>query len=70
MGMVTRGADSAKAEHEPITIMSANKDYTGFIEYAKSVYPEINIEIMPYFLRISTSQDSVDSVQHPYAYIS
>ena len=33
------GADSAKAEHEPITIMSANKDYSGFIEYVKSVYP-------------------------------
>lgn len=44
----TAGKESAKAEHEPITIMSANKDYTGFIEYAKSVYPEINIEIMPY----------------------
>lgn len=28
--------------------MSANKDYSGFIEYVKSVYPEINIEIVPY----------------------
>lgn len=37
-----------ETEHEPITIMSANKDYTGFIEYVKSVYPEINIEIIPY----------------------
>lgn len=42
------GADSVKEEHEPITIMSANKDYSGFIEYVKSVYPEINIEIAPY----------------------
>ena len=42
------GADSAKAEHEPITIMSANKDYSGFIEYVKSVYPEINMEVVPY----------------------
>ena len=40
--------ESGKAEHEPITIMSANKDYSGFIEYVKSVYPEINIEIVPY----------------------
>lgn len=42
------GTDSVKEEHEPITIMSANKDYSGFIEYVKSVYPEINIEIAPY----------------------
>lgn len=34
--------------HEPITIMSANKDYTGFIEYVQSVYPEISIQIVPY----------------------
>lgn len=40
--------ESTKGEHEPITIMSANKDYSGFIEYVKSVYPEINIEIIPY----------------------
>ncbi|MGN1090038.1 MAG: ABC transporter substrate-binding protein, partial [Huintestinicola sp.] len=39
---------STSGEHEPITIMSANKDYSGFIEYVKSVYPEINIEIIPY----------------------
>ncbi len=42
------GAQSTKGEHAPITIMSANKDYSGFIEYVKSVYPEINIEIIPY----------------------
>ena len=40
--------ESTNGEHEPITIMSANKDYTGFIEYVKSVYPEINIEVVPY----------------------
>lgn len=40
--------ESTKTKHEPITIMSANKDYSGFIEYVKSVYPEINIEILPY----------------------
>ena len=40
--------ERAEGEHEPITIMSANKDYSGFIEYVKSVYPEINIEVAPY----------------------
>lgn len=38
----------AAAAHEPITIMSGGKEYSGFIEYVKSVYPEINIEIIPY----------------------
>ena len=28
--------------------MSANKDDSGFIEYVKSVYPEIDIQIVPY----------------------
>ena len=42
----TEGTHSADGEHEPITIMSANKDYSGFIEYVTSVYPEINIEIV------------------------
>lgn len=36
------------AEHEPITIMSGGKDYSDFIAYVKSVYPEINIRIVPY----------------------
>lgn len=44
----TEVTEIAEGEHEPITLMSANKDYTGFIEYVKSVYPEINIEIIPY----------------------
>lgn len=33
-GTETVGTESTNREHEPITIMSANKDYTGFIEYA------------------------------------
>ena len=41
-------AQKSAAEHEPITIMSGGKEYSGFIEYVKSVYPEINIEIIPY----------------------
>ena len=44
----TEVAGNTNGEHEPITIMSANKDYSGFIEYVKSVYPEINIEVVPY----------------------
>ena len=44
----TEATVSVKGEHEPITIMSANKDYSGFIEYVKSVYPEINIDVVPY----------------------
>ena len=47
-GRETEVAERAKNAHAPITIMSANKDYSGFIEYVKSVYPEINIEIVPY----------------------
>ena len=41
-------AQSAAAAHEPITLMSGGKEYSGFVEYVKSVYPEINIEIIPY----------------------
>lgn len=33
--------------HEPFTLMSANKDSCGFIDSAKSVYPEIRIRIVP-----------------------
>lgn len=47
-GTDTQTAKIAGGEHAPITIMSANKDYSGFIDYVKSVYPEINIEIIPY----------------------
>ena len=36
------------AAHEPITMMSGGKDYSDFIAYVKSIYPEINIEIVPY----------------------
>lgn len=44
----TKGKSDADAGHAPITIMSANKDDSGFIEYVKSVYPEIDIQIVPY----------------------
>ena len=35
-------------EHEPITIMDAQRDYTVLIEKVHEKYPEINIEILPY----------------------
>ena len=35
-------------EHEPITLMDAQRDYSGLIELVHEKYPEINIEIIPY----------------------
>lgn len=35
-------------EHEPITIMDAQRDYTAVIALAKEKYPELNIQIMAY----------------------
>ena len=35
-------------EHEPITIMNAQRDYRGIVSLVKEKYPEINIEIIPY----------------------
>ena len=35
-------------EHEPITIMDANRDYTKLIELVHETYPEINIQIEAY----------------------
>ena len=32
-GNETAVSEITNEEHDPITIMSANKDYTGFIEY-------------------------------------
>ena len=37
-----------KTEHEPITIMDAQRDYRALIELVHEKYPEINIEILPY----------------------
>ncbi len=39
-------ADSG--EHEPITLMDAQRDYSALIELVHEKYPEINIEILPY----------------------
>lgn len=39
---------SEESEHEPITIMDAQRDYSGLIELVHEKYPEINIEVIPY----------------------
>ncbi|MGN0996180.1 MAG: ABC transporter substrate-binding protein, partial [Candidatus Ventricola sp.] len=41
-------AQASGGAHAPITIMSGGKEYSGFIEYVRSIYPEINIEVIPY----------------------
>ncbi len=40
--------DSTSTEHEPITIMDAQRDYSNLIKLVKEKYPEINIEVIPY----------------------
>ena len=42
------GETESSGEHEAITIMDAQRDYTAFVELVKEKYPEINIEIIPY----------------------
>ena len=39
---------SGSKEHEAITIMDAQRDYSGLIELVHEKYPEINIEVIPY----------------------
>ena len=39
---------TASGEHEAITIMDAQRDYSAFIELVHEKYPEINIEVIPY----------------------
>ncbi len=41
-------AAAESAEHEPITLMDAQRDYSALIELVHEKYPEINIEIVPY----------------------
>ncbi len=41
-------AAADEAEHEPITLMDAQRDYRALIELVHEKYPEINIEIRPY----------------------
>lgn len=48
-------AAEEKSDHAPITIMDANRDYSGLIELVHEKYPEINIEIIPYKGRNTTA---------------
>lgn len=44
------GGDTAQksGEHEPITMMTAFRDISPFLDLVKEKYPEINIEVIPY----------------------
>ena len=46
------GSSSATAAdstlHEPITILTASRDYTAFLELLHAKYPEINVQFEPY----------------------
>ena len=42
----TAAADSTI--HEPITIITANRDYTAFLKLLHTKYPEINVQFEPY----------------------
>ena len=41
-------AAPANAIHEPITIITAKRDYTDFLELLHAQYPEINVQFEPY----------------------
>ena len=47
VGCGNTNANSAK-EHEPISIVTAFRDVTGFEKVVKEQYPEINFDIIPY----------------------
>ena len=40
--------DTTPAEHESVTLMNAQRDYSALIELVGEKYPEINVEIKPY----------------------
>ena len=44
----TADSSTETTEHEPITIMDAQRDYSAIIALVKEKYPEINIEVIPY----------------------
>ena len=47
--------DHSEAVHEPITIMTAHKDYTQFEKAFRKVYPEVNLQFISYCGHNSTS---------------
>ena len=44
----SESSSAAEGEHEAITIMDAQRDYSALIELVREKYPEINIEVVPY----------------------
>ena len=55
MSLLAKGASeqttqttTQNVEHEPITLMDAQRDYSELIKLVSEKYPEINIEIVPY----------------------
>ena len=46
--LMTGCGSGQAAEHEAITIMDAQRDYSALIELVNEKYPEINIEVVPY----------------------
>ena len=48
-------ADQSESVHEPITIMTAHKDYTQFEKAFKEAYPEVNLQFVSYSGHNSTS---------------
>lgn len=63
---------STKAVHEPLTIMTANKDYTKFAEAFMEAYPEVNLEFISYSGHNATSylHKILESGQAPDIYTS
>lgn len=48
-------ADGSKATHEPLTVVTACKDYTEFEKEFKKAYPEVNLKFISYSGHNSTS---------------
>lgn len=47
-GLTACGAVGSSAEHEPITIMDAGRDYSALVDLVHEQYPEINLQIEAY----------------------
>lgn len=48
VGVPVESKADESAEHEPITIIDFNRDYTALMELVHETYPEINLQIEPY----------------------
>lgn len=48
-------AAPSQTVHEPLTIITAHKDYTQFEKAFKKAYPEVNLQFISYYGHNSTS---------------